>query len=89
MSHHVIAGLGRPLAESKPEIFSSNFHLQFTFAVERDWPLVPGPEDSLGVRREVRRELHREAGRGVDGAQAVVCRAGIAPCVLSARLTQT
>ena len=57
--------------------------------MERDWPLVPGPEDSLGVRGEVRRELHREAGRGVDRAQAVVCSAGVPTSILSARLTQT
>ena len=57
--------------------------------MERDGPLVPGPEDSLGVRREVRRELHREAGRGVDGAQAVVCSAGVPTCLLSARLAHT
>ena len=60
-----------------------------TFAVERHWPLVPGAEDSLGVRADGGGELHREAGRGVDGAQAVVCRAGVPPRVLSARLTQT
>ena len=58
-------------------------------AVERDGPLVPGQEDSLVVRGELGRELHGEAGRGVDGAQAVVGSAGVQPTVPSARLTHT
>ena len=73
----------------KKQIFLANFLLDFTFAVERDGPLVPGAEDCLGVGQDERRELHREAGRDVGGAQAVVCSAGVAPAVLSARLTHT
>ena len=63
--------------------------LWFTLAVERDGPLVPGQEDSLVVRWEVWRVLDREAGRGVDGAQAVVGSAGVQPTLTSAWLTHT
>ena len=57
--------------------------------MEGDGPLVPGPEHSLALSREVRRELDGEVGRGVDGAQAVVGSAGEPSAVTGARLTDT
>ena len=66
-----------------------NADVEITLTVKRDGPLVPRPEHHRAVRLEAGRELHGERGGGVEGAQAVVCSAGVPPRVSSARLTHT